>query len=139
MEACQTERRAGSGDGRIVFTAVRDHGARAVGIEIDADLVLVSKKCIAAAGLQSLASIEQKDMYTVDLSPASVVAVYLPEEFLEKLKPQFQKLPQGARIVSHQFKIPGYVPDRELPGTSGEDGSSHSIYLYEAPFTKANK
>jgi cyclopropane fatty-acyl-phospholipid synthase-like methyltransferase len=129
----------GSGDGRIVATAARVHGARAVGIEIDSDLVKLSRKTIAAGGLQSLASIEQKDMFAVELSKASVVAVYLPEQFLEKLKPQFAKLPRGARIVSHQFKIPGYLAERELPGNSAEDGEPHRIYLYETPFREAGK
>ncbi|MBI3858013.1 MAG: PQQ-binding-like beta-propeller repeat protein [Planctomycetes bacterium] len=129
----------GSGDGRIVFTAARDHSAKAVGIEIDPELVRSSQKCIAALGLQSLVTIEQKDMYGVDLSAVSVVAVYLPEAFLEKLKPQLAKLPRGARIVSHQFRIPGFLPDRELAGTSQEDGASHTIYLYEAPFRETAK
>ena len=71
-------------------------------------------------------------MYTADLSQVTVVTVYLPEPFLEKLKPQFAKLPPGARIVSHQFRIPGFDPDRTI-SAGLEDGLQHMIYLYEAP------
>jgi len=129
----------GSGDGRIVIAAARDYDARAIGFEIEADLVNFSRKRIELAGLQGLATIEQKDLYSADLSSATVVAVYLPEPFLEKLVPQFEKLKPGARIVSHQFKIPGFPPDQSLSAVSREDSNEHAIHVWTMPLRKEKR
>lgn len=129
----------GSGDGRIVVTAAKKHGARAVGFEIDSQLVRESRANLEKAGVKDLASIESKDMFTVDLAPASVVALYLPEKFLERLLPQLEKLKPGSRIVSHQFKIPGVAPDRSLRLDSKDDGDAHAVFLYATPLKKENK
>jgi outer membrane protein assembly factor BamB len=129
----------GSGDGRIVIAAARDYGARAVGFEIEPDLVRISKANLARAGVAARASIEQKDLFTVDLSAASVIAVYLPESLLEKLKPEFERLKPGSRIVSHQFRIPGAVPDTMVEVDTPEDGLTHRIYLWTTPLRKEGK
>jgi hypothetical protein len=126
----------GSGDGRIVITAAKEYGSRAIGVEIDAELVRVSQAKAAEAGVGELVTIEQKDLFTVDLSDANVVAVYLLPTQLEKLIGQLEKLPAGARIVSHQFAIPGIQADRVVRVTSGEDGAEHTIYLWTAPLER---
>jgi len=126
----------GSGDGRIVITAARKHKATAVGYEIDEQLVKESRAAIEKAGLSHLASIEQKDMFTADLSTANVVAVYLPDKFLERLIPQFEKMGCGTRLVSHQFKVPGMEIDATHKMESKDDGDTHTIYVYTLPFRK---
>src|SRR5579862_271040 len=129
----------GSGDGRIVVTAAKNHGCKAVGYEIDEELVKHSRENVEKAGVKELANIEQKDIFTVDLNPASVITVYLSEKYLEQLKPQLEKLKPGSRIVSHQFQIPGAVPEKTLNVVSPQDGVNHSIYLWTVPLKKAAK
>jgi outer membrane protein assembly factor BamB len=123
----------GSGDGRIVITAARKYGSRAVGYEIDAQLVETSRANAEAAGVQALVSFEEKDLFTADLSGADVVAVYLLPKQLEKLRPQLEKLKPGSRIVSHQFEIPGIKPDKTLTVESADDDASHTVYRWTAP------
>jgi outer membrane protein assembly factor BamB len=126
----------GSGDGRIVITAAKNYGSRAVGVEIDAELVGVSRAKANEAGVSELVTIEQKDIFTIDLAAANVVAVYLLPTQLEKLIGQLEKLPPGARIVSHQFEIPGFPADRTERVISDEDGAEHTIYLWTAPLVR---
>jgi outer membrane protein assembly factor BamB len=123
----------GSGDGRIVVTAAKKYGSRAVGVEIDAELVDVSRAKASEEGVGELVTIAQQDIFATDLSTADVVAVYLLPLQLEKLIPQLERLPPGARIVSHQFEIPGIKADRTVRVTSDEDGAEHAIYLWTAP------
>lgn len=129
----------GSGDGRIVISAAKKHGAKAVGYEIDPTLVTLSKERLEKAGVAGLATIELKDMHSVDLAPASVIAVYLPGNFLEGLRPQFEKLKPGSRIISHQFKIPGCEPDKTVQIESKDDGNVHAIHLWITPLSKERK
>jgi outer membrane protein assembly factor BamB len=126
----------GSGDGRIVITAAKRYGCKAVGYEIDPRLVAISRESVAREKLDQLVKIEQRDFFTVDLAGIDVVAVFLPPELLARLLPQFAKLKPGACIVSHQFAIPGVKPDRVLRVKSNEDGDEHTVYLWRAPLIK---
>jgi 16S rRNA A1518/A1519 N6-dimethyltransferase RsmA/KsgA/DIM1 with predicted DNA glycosylase/AP lyase activity len=130
----------GSGDGRILIEAAK-RGNRAVGFEIDPELVTLSEEKIESAGavVKSKIIVHRADLFTADLSKADVVATYLPESFLTRLLPLFEKMKPGARIVSHQFQIPGWVANETLPGTSTEGGASHDLYLYVAPFSKGRR
>jgi cyclopropane fatty-acyl-phospholipid synthase-like methyltransferase len=102
----------GSGDGRIVIAAAKK-GARAVGFEIDGDLVKESRENIRKAGVQNLAEIRQQDILTVDFSPASVVTMYLLPDVNLKLKPNLLKqLKPGSRVVSHSFDMGDWKPDK---------------------------
>ena len=102
----------GSGDGRIVIAAAKK-GARAVGFEIDGDLVKESRENIRKAGVQDLAEIRQQDILTVDFSPASVVTMYLLPDVNLKLKPNLLKqLKPGSRVVSHSFDMGDWKPDK---------------------------
>lgn len=123
----------GSGDGRIVITAAKDHGCRAIGYELDKELVTSSRAQAEAAGVSSLVDIEFKDLFTANLGDADVVAVYLLPQQLEKLLPQLKKLKPGARIISHQFEIPGVKADRKVTMKSAVDGESHTLYLWTTP------
>ena len=123
----------GSGDGRIVIAASRTYGSKAVGFEIDPDLVKQSRESVRRNGLDGLVTIEERDLFKADLATADVIALYLPPELLARLFPQLEKLKPGARIVSHQFRIPGFPPERMTTVTSSEDGEPHRVYLWTAP------
>lgn len=117
----------GSGDGRIVITAAKK-GARAVGFDIDGDLVKESRENIRKAGLEKLAEIKQQDILTVDLSPATVVTMYLLPDVNLKLKPNLLKqLKPGSRVVSHAFDMGDWKPDKT------ERVNGRTLYLWTIP------
>src|SRR5579872_2672383 len=122
----------GSGDGRILITAVQRYRAKAVGIEISEALAKSTTERIQRLGLQNDARVINGDFLNVDLSPADIVTMYLATDANEMLKPNLEKqLKPGARIVSHEYAIPGWKPklvDREFP-----EAHNHVIYLYEIP------
>ena len=129
----------GSGDGRIVISAAQKFGCRAVGYELDKDLVAASHATAEAAGVKSLVNFELRDLFTVNLRAADVIAVYLLPQQLEKLIPQLEKMKPGTRVVSHQFEIPGVPPDKVVMADSTEDGAKHTLYLWTLPLKKTNK
>jgi outer membrane protein assembly factor BamB len=126
----------GSGDGRIVVAAARKYGCKAVGYEIDPELVKLARQQVAQEGVGRLVTIERKDLFTVDLGGADVIALYLLPRLNARLLPQLEKLKAGSRIVSHAFPIPGVRPDQELTVRSMEDGVKHTIYLWTTPLKK---
>lgn len=107
----------GSGDGRTVIAAAK-RGARALGVEFNPDLVELSRKSAAEAGVADRAQFVQGDMYEADISKATVLALFLVPENLRKLRAKFLALPPGTRIVSNTFGIEEWKPDQEssLPG-----------------------
>lgn len=123
----------GSGDGRIVIAAAKKHGCKAVGYEIDAELVKLAKAEVQKAKLEVQVRIEHEDIFTRDLSGANVIMVYLPPKVLARLLPQLENVKPGTRIVSHSFEIPGVKPDKVIPVESTEDGDRHVLYLWTAP------
>jgi len=123
----------GSGDGRIVITAAQKYGAHAVGIEINPDLYRQSSDRIKTLGLEDKAHIICEDFFDVSLHHATVVTLYLLTSFNEKLRPKLElQLPTGARIVCHDFHIPGWDPDKVIDVVS-KNGISHKLYLYVRP------
>ena len=117
----------GSGDGRIVIAAAKK-GAKAVGFEIDADLVGESRANIQKAGVQESAEIRNQDILTVDLSPASVVTMYLLPDVNLKLRPNLlSQLKPGSRIVSHSFDMGDWKPDKV------ERVEGRTIYFWTVP------
>jgi SAM-dependent methyltransferase len=126
----------GCGDGRIVVMAAQRYGARAVGFDIDPARVAEARRNVAAAGIEQLVRIEQRDIFELDLSPASVVTLYLLPELNVRLLPQLERLKPGTRIVSHDFDIAGVVPTRELSLRPDPTGPDHSVYFFELPLRK---
>jgi tRNA A58 N-methylase Trm61 len=126
----------GSGDGRIVITAARKYGCKAIGYEIDPMLVAASRDAVAQANLQDLVKIEQVDIFTVDLSGADVVTTFLYPRLMQRLLPQFEKLKPGSRIISHQFELPDVKPDHIFEMESEETGDRHQILLWKTPLKK---
>jgi SAM-dependent methyltransferase len=117
----------GSGDGRIVITAAKK-GARAVGFDVDGDLVKESRENIRKAGLQELAEIRHQDILTVDLSGASVVTMYLLPDVNLKLRPNvLSQMKPGSRVVSHAFDMGDWKPDKT------ERVNGRTIYLWTVP------
>ena len=96
-----------------------------------------SREKVQSEKLDSLVRIEHEDIFTVDWSNADVILVYLPSPLLQRLLPQFEKLKPGARIVSHQFNIPGSRSAETRRVTSKEDGDGHSLFLWTTPIEKA--
>lgn len=120
----------GCGDGRIVVAAAKKYGARAVGFDIDPDRIRESEANAKAAGVEHLVSFKQQDILTVDLSPASVVTLYLLSEWNLRLRPALtSQLKPGSRIVSHAFTMGDWEPEKtEVFTDSG--GSPRSLYRW---------
>lgn len=125
----------GSGDGRILFTAVQEFGARAVGVEILPELCEKARERVRSMGLEDKITVIQGSALRVNLSPADVVTMYLMTGSNERLKPALSKyLKPGARVVSNQFPIKGWKPANVV---HVKDGSmEHTIYVYEMAKTK---
>ncbi len=123
----------GSGDGRIVIAAAKKFHAQAVGVELDDDLYKKSVDQIAALGLQDKAKILHMNMYKVNLKPATVVTMYLLTSVNERMKPILERdLRSGARVVTHDFQIPGWQAEKSIDVMS-DVGLSHKLYLYIRP------
>jgi tRNA A58 N-methylase Trm61 len=126
----------GSGDGRTVIMAAKTFGARGVGIELREDLAKKAMSQIHENGIDDRVTIMNTDMFTVNLTSADVVYLYLTTSANEKIKPKLESdLKKGARIVSHDYEIIGWRPLKvenfcENP-TLGYP--SHTIYLYIKP------
>ena len=125
----------GSGDGRIVVTAAKKYGVKAIGFEIDPQRIKESHENIKKAGVGNLVEIRQQDIRTVDLSPASVLTMYLLPEVNLMIRPNIWKqMKPGSRVVSHDFDMGDWKP---LKTEHIKDGSSwdHTLYLWhvEAP------
>ena len=127
----------GCGDGRIVVTAAKKYGCKAVGVEIDPECVKLSQELVKKEGVGHLVAIEAKDLFTRDLSQADVVTLYLLPQLNVKLLPQLAKLKPGARIVSHAFPMEGIEPDQVVRMVSKEDGVEHTLYLWTTPLKKS--
>lgn len=120
----------GAGDGRIIVMAAREFGAKAVGVEIRKDLYEQILKKVKMDGLEEKVKVINGDFFQVDISEASVVTLYLLTSVNEKLKPKLEReLRIGARVVSHDFEIPGWKP---VHVESVKDyWCDHKIYVYE--------
>jgi len=120
----------GSGDGRLVITAAKRYGARGVGVDIDPALIARSRDNARKEGVDKLVEFRQQDALTVDVSPATVVTLYLLSGANLKLRPILQKaLKPGSRIVSHQFGMGDWVPTRTETVTD-QRGTSRLLYLW---------
>jgi precorrin-6B methylase 2 len=120
----------GSGDGRIVITAAKKYGVKAVGFEIDPELIKKSRENIRKEGLEQLVEIREQDILTVDLSPASVLTMYLLPSVNMTLRPKvLSQLKPGARVVSHAFDMGDWKPDKS-EAVKDSSGYERTIYLW---------
>src|SRR5258708_8397112 len=122
----------GSGDGRVLITAAQRFRAKAVGIEIEDALARSSEQKIASLGWRDRVRVIHADLRNVDLSPADVVTMYLMTESNEIIKPKLeQTLRPGTRVVSHDYRVPGWKANREEAEAYAH--GQHMIYLYIMP------
>jgi SAM-dependent methyltransferase len=123
----------GSGDGRIVIVAAKRFGARGLGVEIVPDLVKKSRESAQRAGVSDRAEFREQDLFKTDLSPATVVTLYLLPEVNLQLRPTLLGLRPGTRIVSHDWDMGDWKPDRTVTvaapdKTIGREKSSQVHY-----------
>lgn len=121
----------GSGDGAIVIHAAKKYGVKGVGIEIDQELVARARSNAHIEKVDHLVEFRAQDAFTVDMSPATVITLYMLPEFNAKLRPIMERqLKPGTRVVSHDYPIEGWVPIRveKVPGTIVHD---HTVLLFE--------
>jgi hypothetical protein len=104
----------GSGDGRIVILAAKRFGASGLGVEIVPDLVRRSRDNARAAGVEALAQFSEQDLFKTDLSAATVITMYLLPEVNLQLRPALLGLRPGTRIVSHDWDMGDWQPDRSI-------------------------
>lgn len=118
----------GSGDGRIVITAAKEFGARAVGIDIDPERVAEGRANAEAAGVEDQVRFIQGDLFEADLGDATVVTLYLLGSVNERLRPKLlDELRPGTRVVSHAFDMGDWEP----VATRVVNGST--LYLWVVP------
>lgn len=105
----------GSGDGRIPITAARDHGARAVGIDIDPELIEVARENAREAGVAERVEFRNEDLFEADFSDATVVTLFLYPDVNLRLRPRLlRELRPGTRVVSHWHDMGDWRPDRTI-------------------------
>lgn len=122
----------GCGDGRFLVAAVQKYRAKAVGVELLPSLAKGARENLEKNHVQDMASVIQGDLMAVDLSAADVVTIYLSTEFNDELRPNLEKyLRAGTRVVSFEFPIPGWKPQRKE--NADYQNRKHTIYLYTMP------
>jgi SAM-dependent methyltransferase len=121
----------GSGDGAIVIRAAKKYGVKGVGIEIDQGLVTKARDNAFQENVQDLVEFRAQDAFTVDVSAATVVTLYMLPDFNAKLRPILDRqLKPGTRVVSHDYEIPGWVPDK-VETVKGDFIHDHKVLLFE--------
>jgi len=118
----------GSGDGRIPITAARRYGIRATGIDIDADRIREANENAKKAGVTHLVQFRQEDLFAADFKDATVITLYLLPDLNVKLRPKlWNELKPGTRIVSHQFEMGAWKPEKKL------ESNGRTIYFWTVP------
>ncbi len=127
----------GSGDGRIVITAARRFGARGLGVEIVPELVAASRRNAQAAGVSARAVFREQDLFSTDLAPATVVTMYLLPAVNLQLRPRLLALKPGTRIVSHDWDLGDWQPDRsvtlDVPDKAIGKAKRSTVHLWVVP------
>jgi Methyltransferase domain len=121
----------GSGDGKTVIAAAK-RGVRAQGIEYNPDMVALSRKNAAAAGVTNLATFTNGDIFQTDFTKATVVTMFLLPSLNVRLRPQLLKMRPGTRIVSNSFDMGDWTPDQEA-GAKGDCTSYCRAMLWIIP------
>ena len=103
----------GSGDGRMVITAAKKRGARGFGVDLDKRLVKLANDNARKAGVADRAKFYARDLFETDLSPATVITLYLLPEVNLMARGKLLALAPGTRIVSHDYGIGDWTPDTE--------------------------
>ncbi|MGQ0654702.1 MAG: SAM-dependent methyltransferase [Betaproteobacteria bacterium] len=124
----------GSGDGRIAITAAKKYGVRATGIDIDPERIREATENAKKAGVSNLVKFRQEDLFKADFKDATVVTLYLLPDLNVKLRPRlWAELKPGTRVVSHQFDMGTWQPERKL------EMNGRTIYFWTVPERKPAK
>lgn len=126
----------GCGDARMLVLAAQKYGSKGIGYEIDPVMVRESRKNADRNNVSDLVTIIQADIFTVDISEADVLPIYLLPEMNLRLVPQLETLKPGSRLVFHNYDLFGYIPDKKIEIISNEDNSKHTLWLYTTPLKK---
>jgi ribosomal protein L11 methylase PrmA len=118
----------GCGDGRIPVTAAKKYGARGIGIDIDPQRIKEANENVQKNGVADKVKIMNADLFTTDISEATVVTLYLLPSLNQKLMPKLKsELKPGTRIVSHAFDMGDWKPEKEL------DVDGRKVYFWTIP------
>jgi SAM-dependent methyltransferase len=121
----------GCGEGEIVIAAALHYGARGVGVDLDPERITNARLNAARAGVTDRVTFIEQDLFTTDVSGATVVTLYLGPEINRRLRPKLlRELRPGTRIVSHDFSMGEWEPERtvRVPQAPG-----HVVYLWRVP------
>ena len=119
----------GCGDGRIVIAAAKKYGARGYCVDIDPQRTSEARWYARRAGVAEKIQVRTADLFTIDLSPATVVTIYLGPEMNQRLMPKlFKELRPGTRVVSHKF----HMGDAWPPEQTAKIGDS-MLYFWTIP------
>lgn len=122
----------GSGDGRFVITAAKKYGARAFGVDLDTHLLGIARANAKKEGVAERASFVEENLFTTDLSKATVVSTYLLPEMNLKLRPKILALKPGTRVVAHDYHMGDWYPDlqKDIPVPEKVVGTPGVSYVY---------
>jgi ribosomal protein L11 methylase PrmA len=129
----------GSGDGRLVIAAASKHGARGLGVDIDAKLVELANRFAERDGVADRAQFREQDLFETDVSAATVVTIYLAPRIMGRVAQKLQaELQPGTRVVVHDFPLPGWRADRVASFAVPEKrdyglNERSTIFLYTVP------
>jgi len=122
----------GSGDGRIPITAAKTYGARGVGIDLDPQRIKEATENLKTSGVGDRVKFLNQDLFTTDISEATVVTLYLLPSLNAKLIPKLNKeLKPGTRIVSHAFDMSADGVERKPKETLNVNG--RTVYFWTIP------
>ena len=125
----------GCGDGRIVISAAQ-RGARGIGVDIDEKLIRTARRLAERAGVADRVTFAVQDLFETDLRPATVVALYLSRDLNLRLRPKlFRDLRPGSRVVSHDFDMGDWSPERKFE-VSRDLFRTHTVFLWTVPPTR---
>jgi predicted RNA methylase len=132
----------GCGDGRIVVTAAKKFGVKAIGVDIDPQRIREAKENVRTNGVAHLVTIKEADIFELDFSDATVVTLYLLPDLNVRLMPKLAKLKKGTRIVSNDFDMRGAKP-KEVVRMDGHYDQSYgdiqrTIYKWVVPWEPAS-
>ena len=118
----------GSGDGRIVIFAARDYGATGIGVEIDPKYIDMARLNAAEHNVTDKVTFIQANLFELDFTDATVVALYLTDELNLRLRPTLlNDLKPGTRIISHEFALGDWEPERSL------NINGHRVFYWVVP------